>query len=95
MYIIYDTELYFFWRIFSCNTSGPVARPPNKRLYRSGLDPLSATNLCYGNYISYTESDFLILFFKNYSVLFEAYASIIIFFSSGVKPRSTASSSKP
>ena len=79
--------LYFY------KTTSPVGCEHNKRLYRSGPDPLSATNLCYGNYISYTESDFLILFFKNYSVLFEAYASIIIFFSSGVKPRTTASSS--
>ena len=29
------------------NNSGPVARPYNNWLYRSGLDPLSATNLCY------------------------------------------------
>ena len=27
----------------------------NNWLYRSGLDPLSATNLCYGKNISYTE----------------------------------------
>ena len=89
-----------FWRksagrFILLTISGAVRHQPNNWLYRSGPDPLSATNLCYGNYISYTESDFLILFFKNYSVLFEAYASIIIFFSSGVKPRSTASSSKP
>ena len=37
----------FCWRIFSCNTSTPVACGHNNWLYRSGFDPLSATNLCY------------------------------------------------
>ena len=36
----------------------------NNWLYRSGLDPLSATNLCYDKNISYTESVFLNSFFK-------------------------------
>ena len=43
----------------------------NNWLYRSGLDPLSVTNLCYGKNISYTELAFLIpFFFKNFSVKF-------------------------
>ena len=60
------------------------------------LDPLSATNLCYGNFISYTELAFLIPFFLRIILhSFRSNASIIIYFPSGVKPRTTASSSKP
>ena len=49
------------------------------------------------NYIFYTELDFINTFFlmKNTVQPIEAYASIIILFLSGVKPRTTASSSKP
>ena len=49
------------------------------------------------NYISYTESVFINPFFLlEDSVLpFEAYASIILHFSSGVKPHTTATLRKP
>ena len=49
------------------------------------------------NYISYTELDFLNHFFLYDDSVqpFEAYASIIILFLSGLKPRTIASSSKP
>ena len=48
--------------------------------------------MCYGINISYTELDFINTFFlyKNYVRLFEAYASIIIIFISGVEPHSIA-----
>jgi len=64
---------------------------------QTGLTGLSALKLCYGNYISFTESDFLIPFFilEDSVQPFEAYASIIIYFPSGVKPRTNATSSKP
>ena len=53
--------------------------------------------MCYDKYISYTESDFLNPFFllEDSAQPFEAYASIIIFFSSGVKPRTTATLLRP
>ena len=49
------------------------------------------------NYISYTELDFLNHFFLYDDSVqpLEAYASIIILFLSGVKPRTIASSPKP
>ena len=53
--------------------------------------------MCYDNYISYTELDFINTFFfmKNTVQPIEAYASIIIFYLSGVKPHTTASMPKP
>ena len=36
--------------IFLSTISGAVRHQPNNWLYRSGLDPLSATNLCYAIY---------------------------------------------
>ena len=49
------------------------------------------------NYISYTELDFLNHFFLYDDSVqpLEAYASIIILFLSGLKPRTIASSSQP
>ena len=86
----------FFFIFFPFFPSSPVGCEHNNWLYRSGLNPLSATNLCYGKYISYTKLDFINIFFMKFSVrFFEAYTSIIIFFLSGVKPRNTASSRKP
>ena len=49
--------------IFFLKKGSPIDCRYNNWLYRRQLDCLSATNLCYGNYISYTESDFLIPFF--------------------------------
>ena len=53
---------------------------------------MSGLSGCYGKTISYTKLDFSIpFFFKKYSVLFfETHASIIIVFSSGVKPHTFA-----
>jgi len=63
---------------------------------QTGLTGLSALKLCYGNNISYTELDFLNLFSLRIILYnFRSYASIIIYFPSGVKPRTTASSRNP
>ena len=60
----------FFLLFYSFSFLAPqCGRPYNNGLYRSGLDPLSATNLCYTKL--FLKQYFLFLFFlkRNYCLL--------------------------
>ena len=74
---IYSIEIKLFFQFFSPKAP-QCGRPHNNWLYRTRLDRVSATNLCYDKNISYTELYTLNhLFFKKILYNnFEAYASL-------------------
>ena len=88
MLFYFERELYFSLTrktVFSKKTALSCI------FFRISIDNLGPY-MCYGINISYTELDFINTFFlyKNSVRLFEAYASIIIIFISGVEPHSIA-----
>ena len=57
--VFYTNQLDFFF----LKKGSPIDCRYNNRLYRSGLDPLSATNLCYDKLYFLYRIRFLKLFF--------------------------------
>ena len=53
MYLYKKLKILKLFSFYIFLQAPQCGRPHNKRLYRSGLDPLSATNLCYVIFISY------------------------------------------
>ena len=43
-------------KLIDATTISPMGCEHNNWLYRSGLDLLSATNFCYGNYINFSDT---------------------------------------
>ena len=82
---IYSIEIKLFFQFFSPKAP-QCGRPHNNWLYRTRLDRVSATNLCYDKNISYTELYTLNhLFFKK--ILYNHLKRMLLYFLSGVKPR--------
>ena len=57
-----NKEIIHFIYIHKYSTAPQCGRPHNNWLYRSGLDPLAATNLCYTMKFSSSQTNFLCIF---------------------------------